>query len=645
VPKGLFSSDVAEVLGKSDRWVRELAEKQGWPGRVMKNPATGRKQVRFFFERLPDAIKTAWAERKGESLPEAKPESEPKEDVPSFDSFTESERSRALDRKSVLDRFASSGISAPIFLDYFNTNDACRDLRERIGKTLSISTFDRWRKRYGVYGLPGLCDRHSLRDRGPGERTLSQVDKDILIARWLDLNRPTVKKVVDDMALLDGRKVSYGAALRFLNSLPEPLVILKREGKKKYNDLVSPHINRGYEDIKPMDWACSDHRTCDFFVVHQGRIFRPSVTVVADMRCRKPLGWYMDENPSTLTIMAALDMMEASFGFPDNILIDWGKDYCSKTLHGTTEEERVFEDGVTRIESREILGVFAEVGCTVHHSIPYRGQSKPIERFFRDMAERYDKSMPTYIGSDTTSKREDTKLYFGSFNGELKRTVTLTLEEARETFSNWVNQWSETHRHTGRGMKGKTPNEVFAELVEAKKRIPPQYRRLVFSEKLSARMVGRNGVVVDGLEYYSPDIFLRKKTRILVRRPVLDIGKVFVYDLAGRFLAEASNTVLSGQGITALDLKEVQKARKDEAERLRELHGKLKNLKKFLPDMAKHLLEHKYANHPSSAPVAERKVVGFELPPRVEQAAKRNELAALNSDGEKKPRRNIETLF
>lgn len=643
---GVFTSEIAQAMGKSDRWVRMRAENEIWRFRTAKNPRTGRFQPRYIVADLPDDVRAAL------NPPVKKPVKKTETCVLPFDQYTEEERKVAFDRQQVILLRENVGRSREDFIGLWEASDlrVDPDLYERIG-LFSVSTLARWERRYRKYGIAGLCPRYSAsdRDRGPGEFSLTDKDRELIQMYYLLPQKPPLTVTLSNIERLHGREIPYETARRFIDTIPRPVLIRYREGEKKYSDLVEPTVRRAYTDMEAMEWVVSDHRTLDFLVCldDRGKQFRPTLTAVADMRSRKLLGWWIDETPSSHTILCALEMMGRTWGAAEHILIDNGKDYRSKALAGATVTESIWEDGAVKVEQQEIEGIFAEMGTKIHYSTPYNGRSKPIERLFRDVADYFDRQFVSYVGSDTVSRPEEVKRYYGRFNGKSKLGVPYTLDEIRAAFTNFAHWWNATHKHSGRGMNGRTPDAVFQAEWKKQRSIPDAMVRLLFSEKIPGRKVRANGIRVDGIDYYSQELYLYKGRKVTVRRPVREVGEIHLYTLKGQYLCSAFNPEISGLGATAMDLKAVKKARKGEKKQLDATYGWLKSSQAFMPSMAEHLIHHLQEAGRITPPEVQERVVGLDLPPEEKARVRRGDFTLIEkgTGGEAKPRKNIEMLY
>jgi transposase InsO family protein len=338
-------------------------------------------------------------------------------------------------------------------------------------------------------------------------------------------------------------------------------------GEKAYHDRFDPYIERDYTLFKSMEWGCGDHHLFDFVITHEGRIFRPWLTMFIDMRSRKITGWHIDVVPNTLTIMRAFSMSVEACGLFEHLLIDNGKDFKSKWFAGSTWKERHTSPEKETLDLIE--GVLHDCGTAAHFATPYRGQSKPIERAFRTVIELFSKSQDTYVGSNTTDRPEDTKLFWGKINGRDRIEVSYTLAQLRNDFAEFVTWFNSEWEHSGQGMDGRTPDAVFAASLEAKREMPPAIRKYVFAVR-ERRTVQRNGVTIDGVSYYAEKMIAFIGQQVEVRRDINDIGKVAVFSLPDCvYQFDAVSDFFKDRGIPEENLRRVRGAQKKTREHLK----------------------------------------------------------------------------
>ena len=252
--------------------------------------------------------------------------------------------------------------------------------------------------------------------------------------------------------------------------------------------------------------------------------------------------------PSSLTIMRAFNQTLEECGAFEHLLIDNGKDFKSTWLAGSAwKERRIKRD---RPYEQLVEGVFQEAGLELHFCNPYRGQSKPIERAFRTYIELFEKRMPTYVGSNTVMRPDEAKLYWGKINGRDKVEVTLTLTHLREIWPQFIRWYRAEWHHSGQGMDGKTPREVFEENMTVRRILPERYRMYIMTRR-EKRTVRRNGVAIGGIDYFTPQMIEYTGQEVEVRRGLDDIGTVHIFRLPERtYLFDAYNDILRDSGVS-----------------------------------------------------------------------------------------------
>ena len=131
---------------------------------------------------------------------------------------------------------------------------------------------------------------------------------------------------------------------------------------------------------------------------------RPWLTAWTDMRSRTLVGWHVNTGGNQTTIMRALRRGVDSYGPPESVKIDNGRDYDSEMWTGTTKAKRRKSLKAGYIDETMVTGLYGMLGISVSFSIPYHPQSKPIERFFHTVDIQFTKTFDTYCGKDHARK-------------------------------------------------------------------------------------------------------------------------------------------------------------------------------------------------------------------------------------------------
>jgi putative transposase len=452
--------------------------------------------------------------------------------------------------------------------------------REGIGRTdalrhfasehhLAFRSLQRWIRAYHRDGIAGLIDKrrgHSGHGQPFSFEAQSRLKELYLHGNKRDLT--TCWRIVQYEAKKNGWDVpSYSGVRRWVNeNIPIPTRVLFREGESAYSAKYEPYILKDFDSIPPGSVWVGDHHQLNAWVRHRGRWIRPWLTAWIDMRTRKVMGHFLAPSPNQGTILQALRRGVLAHGLPDSVKIDNGRDYDSETFTGTTKQKRrALKKGY--LDEAGISGLFNLLSIDVSFAIPYRAQSKSIERFFDTLDRQFCKFVPTYCGKDAAQKPEDLNEYLKSEDA-LAEAFTL------ETLATRVDRWAQAYDntpHTGEGMNGATPNEMFA--TRTSKRVADK-RSLdlllrVWSQPLT---VGKNGVRFRGMYYgqYDTQLVLYQGRTVRVAYDPDDLRRVDLYDAdSWQFLtvAEQADFVRYGVGVRDEDLREAMR-KKAKAKRI-----------------------------------------------------------------------------
>ncbi|GBQ27194.1 transposase [Acetobacter estunensis NRIC 0472] len=182
---------------------------------------------------------------------------------------------------------------------------------------------------------------------------------------------------------------------RRMDRLDPQLIVLAREGVDALKALY-PVQKRDRRCFHALEAVNADGHKWDVFVKWEdGNIGRPVMTAFQDLYSGMILSWRVDRSENKEAVRLAFGDMVEEFGIPDHCWLDNGRNFASKWLTGGVENRFRF-----RIRDDEPVGIMTQMGVQVHWTTPYSGQSKPIERAFRDMAQNVAKH-PAFAGAWT----------------------------------------------------------------------------------------------------------------------------------------------------------------------------------------------------------------------------------------------------
>lgn len=309
-----------------------------------------------------------------------------------------------------------------------------------------------------------------------------------------------------------------------------------RRGDRRWENELAPLIQRDYSALHVHQMWVADHHRCDVVVKHKGRFIRPWLTVWMDMRSRAIVGWAFTAGPNADVILAAFYMgaITNGYGVPAEVLIDGGMDFNGASL----------------------LAVFARCATVVHKSLPYRGRSKPVERFFRTFTEQFCKApgipeVAGYIGRNPENRPEDVHKRIRA--GEIQ---VATFEEFASAASAWVRDVYNRQAHGGDGMDGRSPAQVLAEVEAIPKRTAPQaiFDRLLMREVKAT--VTRKGVRYGNHFYGQTELAILRRIKAHDREVKLLIPHKLIAHLDGGATPGPADFVI----VTDLEGREICKA-------------------------------------------------------------------------------------
>jgi hypothetical protein len=372
---------------------------------------------------------------------------------------------------------------------------------------VSEATIWLWKRRYEKGGLAALAD-NTRSDKGKsrwfeahpeaknfaaylslGESGLSGLDPSLnFVGQSVTYIHSELVRQAEVLGIPKDDLPTYNTVRRWLDTVPASMRIYAEKGKRAYRDLVSPHLTRAITDVHAYQLLVGDHAYSDvinrndcFSNVELGTKIRIRVTAFDDYRSRKVVGVSFCWEGSNRSLCAAMYLPLSTIGPPAGILLDNGKDmqkfakgavpYYMAESASAPENWRQSE-----IESLEATGFMARTGIAVQFCQPYHGQSKNIERFWGTMHQKWDKLWPSYSsGSPFTRpqitteamERHDKLMKRGRADeSDLPSTSAFILATRA-----WIEEFNDSP-HTGRGMEGATPNEVFKSCFNPRQRPP-----------------------------------------------------------------------------------------------------------------------------------------------------------------------------
>jgi len=182
--------------------------------------------------------------------------------------------------------------------------------------------------------------------------------------------------------------------------------ILARAGRDKAKTLF-PAQRRDRSAFHAMEAVNMDGHKLDVFVKvpWADKAVRLYLIAIQDLYSGKILSWRLSEAETWDTVRLVIGDMIENCGIPETITLDNGRAFASKWISGGISNRFRF-----KVKQEEPQGLLAAFGIKTQWTTPYSGQSKPIERTWRDLAEAISKHplcAGAYTGSRPDAKPED----------------------------------------------------------------------------------------------------------------------------------------------------------------------------------------------------------------------------------------------
>jgi len=355
---------------------------------------------------------------------------------------------------------------------------------------------------------------------------------------WLRNEKPSAAAVyrrAKSIAVAQGWSLpSVATVTRRLNGLPWQIRVMAREGKEAFQRML-PHITRVKSSLRALEVVNADGHIFDVRVnLPSGEVGRPHLVAWQDIYSGKILSYRVSETFNQHIVRLSFGDLVEEYGIPEHCFLDNGREFANKWLTGGMKHRFRFT-----IKEDEPDGIFLTLGMTVHWATPYHGQSKPIERAFRDLCEGIAKH-PACAGAYTGNSPVNKPANYGERVMEWDEFLAVVEYGIAEH-----NSRKERRTETARG---RSFDEVFNESYSTsaiRKATAEQSRLwLLAGEGLT---VGKNGhVQLQGNAYWSEELAGYAGHKVVIRFDPEDLTKaVYVYSLSGEFIGEAASTRIS----------------------------------------------------------------------------------------------------
>lgn len=516
-------------LPTTKRKINELAAREGWKnraGKVRRRRAAG-GGMEYHWSLLPLRARLQLTAPR-EAVPE--PSLSRTDAWAEFEAATGAAQAKARKRLEVLqevEALEGAGLTRSLAIKSAakNTGSAIKSIWNWFEKINGIAEEDR---------LAYLVDRRGVK-KPKSTVTASPEFCEIVKSAFLRQGGPEFTACYDwavDIAEAEGLPILPIHTVRrwYQSTVSKPTEIYHRKGAEALRRSF-PHQTRDKAAMVPLECIQGDYHKFDVFVRWPGEKdpVRPQGVFFSDVHSGKMLAWRLDLTANSHTVQLAIGDVIERFGVPQAALLDNGREFAAKVITGGAETRFRF-----KITDEDIPGLLPMMGVKVHWATPYSGQSKPIERAFRDFCSRIAKH-PAFEGAYTGNKPDAKPENYGN--------RAIPLEEFREVMEREV----EKHNaRTGRRSEvafGKSFNDVFNEGYKTApiRRATDEQRRLWLLRAEGLRAATKNGELkLHGSRYWGEWMYRIAGQKVVARfdGDKLHAG-LHVYDLSGSYLGHA----------------------------------------------------------------------------------------------------------
>lgn len=318
--------------------------------------------------------------------------------------------------------------------------------------------------------------------------------------------------------------------------------LLARKGVDALKQAYPPQV-RDKTALRALEVVNGDFHKFDVFVRWPAEqagakpwIGRPQMVAFQDVYSGRVLAWRVDREPNALAVqLAAGDMVDA-WGIPEHVLLDNGREFAAKAITGGAPNRYRF-----KVREDDLPGLFVALGCQIHWATPYAGQSKPIERAFRDLCDNVAKD-PRFDGAYTGNRPDAKPEDYGSRAIDLEEFLTV-LAEGIEEHNTRAGRRSEV-------AFGRSFAEVFDESYASApiRKATAEQRRLWLLGAEGLRANSATGAIsFMGNEYYAAWMGAIAGERVILRFDPADLwGGVHLYSADNAYLGEAPCRIKAG---------------------------------------------------------------------------------------------------
>ena len=284
-----------------------------------------------------------------------------------------------------------------------------------------------------------------------------------------------------------------------------------------------PYIERDDNLLDVGDVLVADGHRCNFRVKNPwtGKPCRPMMVGFYDWKSRILCGWALAMEENVQVIAASLRRAILRLGkTPKIILLDNGKAFKSRVFTGDID-----------LEQCGVRGMFARLDIKTVFAWPYNARSKPIERFFGDFSNQFERYMPSFSGASITDKPASLMRNEKLMKAFYKEHV-MEIPQVMAALEKWWDFHAWTQHPT---LKQKQKGEIF----QAGRGPGVDEARLNFLMMDSeVKRIGRNGISFLSGDYFDEALY-GLRDQVVIKYDFSDITHIHVYSKSGEYLCRA----------------------------------------------------------------------------------------------------------
>lgn len=380
--------------------------------------------------------------------------------------------------------------------------------------------------------LPALAPR---RQGGGRQADVHPALWAMFVGDYLRASRPTLKSCYDrtaDKAAEMGLSLPSEKTLKrkLENEIPRSVIINRREGPEALRRSI-PATRRTIEHLHALEIVNIDGHKFDNEVIPPdgGDPVRPIMVAIQDIYSSKILAWKLDLSENAIQTQLVFRDLFENYGIPKAVLLDNGRAFASKKISGGAPTRFRF-----KIKEDEPVGVLVALDINPVWALPYRGQSKPIERAFRDMADRIARHPAmegAYTGNSIANKPHN------------KGSRAIEWDEFTAHVERGIKRHNAQLGRRGRHYAGRSFDDVFAAsyaTAPIRKATPEQLRMALLTAQPRRINADTSELEMFGNRYWCEAMHALAGQKVMVRFDPQDLhSEVYLYDLERRFLMVA----------------------------------------------------------------------------------------------------------